>query len=87
MNTFENAMKKMTNLSVTENGSLAHITTFEPLLDCNYGVSAARLYAVDLLENWKEAFNREAITAISEIVVVVLVKDIVSEFFSQSLRK
>ena len=63
MNTFETAMRKMTNLTVTENGALAHRTTFEPLLDCNYGVSAARLCTYDLLENWKEAFNRDAITA------------------------
>lgn len=60
MNTFETAMR---NLTVTENGALAHRTTFEPLLDCNYGVSAARLCTYDLLENWKEAFNRDAITA------------------------
>lgn len=63
MNTFEKAMRQMTNLTVTENGAYAHRTTYESLLDCNYGVSAARWNTDDLLEKWKEAYNSNGITA------------------------
>lgn len=44
MNTFIKVIKKALNESITDNGAKAFKTTFEPLLNCNYGVVAARLF-------------------------------------------
>ena len=44
MNTFEEAMKKVGILNVTENGALSYETTMKPLVDCNFRVADYRRF-------------------------------------------
>ena len=67
MNAFIDAIEKALNISITDNGAKAFKTTFKPLLDCNYGVVAARLFydKSNIEYNFKEALKSNKILAIA----------------------